>query len=224
MDFALLFLIINILFFGGIAYYFSVQRKQLQDAEEQALKRHMLEGDESQREKNEIQEEIAEAREKSEFIITESEKLAQELIVSLEEAVGRKEGKREDVFSPEIPIEEQLGFLKEKIKKEYVDKIRSLLKRLERFEMQKAMAIEKFAQEQEARADIILQKVRIEELEKMRVKIETYKNAEIALFDKKVKEVVNSAAMDILGHALTNQEQEELIINAVKKAREEKIL
>jgi hypothetical protein len=32
------------------------------------------------------------------------------------------------------------------------------------------------------------------------------------------------AAMDVLGHALTNQEQEELIIKALTKAREENIL
>lgn len=224
MNFALLFLIINIVFFGGIAYYFSVQRKQLQDEEEQAQKRHEYADISVERERKELEEELVEVREKGEFILDESEKLAQELIYSLDSALGSEGRKISDLYSKDRPIEEQLGFLREKIKHEYVDKIHSLLKRLEKFEMQKAVNVEKFASEQEERNDKNMQKVRMEELEKIHEKIENYKNAEIALFDKKVKVVIESAAMDVLGHALTNQEQEELIIKALTKAREENIL
>ncbi len=74
------------------------------------------------------------------------------------------------------------------------------------------------------RTDTNIQKVRQEELERMHKKIEDYKNAEIELFNEKVKKVVNEAAFDILGHSLTQLEQEELVMRAILKAREDNVL
>jgi hypothetical protein len=62
--------------------------------------------------------------------------------------------------------------------------------------------------------------MRVEELKRLRDRIERYKEEELSLFDKKVREVVDEAAIEVLGHQLTNQEHGELIAKALEKARE----
>lgn len=224
MNIVVVLFLVNLIFFGAVAYYLSIQRKQLQDQSKLEYERREHESDSLESKKEEYVREFDEIKDKAEFILSESEKLAQELIVELQQALGKNSETGESILPDNSHLEEQLGFLKEKIKKQYASRISHLVKQLENVQMREARKVEKFAQEQEATTDVNLQKIRVEELEKMHQRIENYKNGEIALFNDKVKKVVIDAAQDYLGHSLTIGEQEELVTKAVRKAREEHVL
>lgn len=221
MNFAFLFLIISLIFLGAVGYYFTVARKAINDekdkvVEEEKAHRELMEKDEER-----IKEELAEVHEKATLILSESEKIAQELINELENVLGKKESNVSVNLPEGSDFEIELGSLSDRLKNNYVNKIKHLLVSLEKFEIQKAHEVEKFAEEQQVSTDVNLQKKRIDELNKMHERIEKYKKEELLLFDQKVKEVVDQAAIEVLGHSLTNQEHGELIAKALEKAREE---
>lgn len=224
MNFIVLLFILNILFCGGAAYYFYAQKKQFEEEEKLTFKKQIYEDSEVEKEKKAIEKEFEKMKEKAAFILSESEKLAQELMKELQDALGRKSGEQPQLINENVNIEEQLGFLKEKIEKQYVDRIARLFKQLENLKTQEAIKVEKFAEEQEAITDVNIQKIRVEELEKIHQRIENYKNCEIDLFNEKVKKVVNQAAFDVLGHSLTSGESEELVARAIRKAREDHVI
>lgn len=224
MNIVVILFLVNLIFFGAVAYYLSIQRKQLQEQSELEFKRSEHESDALDNKKDEFEREFDEMKDKAEFILSESEKLAQDLMVELQNALGKKTETGQTVLPDNNHLEEQLGFLKEKIKKQYVNRISHLVTQLENVQIREAEKVEKFAQEQEATTDVNLQKHRMEELNKMHRRIESYKNGEIALFNEKVKKIVLDAAQDVLGHSLTMGEQEELVTRAVSRAREDHIL
>lgn len=221
MILSLLFLLITLLFFGATAYYFTVTRKEIKEEKEvenEAEKEHR---EEIARAEEKIKEELREVHEKATLILSEAEKIAQELINELESVLGKK-GHDVKVALPEgNSFEVELGSLSDRLKNNYVNKIKHLLVSVEKFEYQKAKEVEDFAEEQKISTDISMQKIREQQLQKMHERIEKYKEEELLLFDKKVREVIDQAAQDVLGHQLTNQEHGELIAKALEKARAE---
>jgi cbb3-type cytochrome oxidase subunit 3 len=215
MSLAALFLGICFIIFGLVAYYFNVQRRAVQDQERMNLE--LLEDD--QRERESLQEEKKEAEEKATFIVRESEEIANEIITELQNLIGITSGPEFSLPSGQN-FEAELVTIKAKIKDQYKSRIEEVLRRFEAYQMQKARNIESFAEHEQETTDINLQKIRMEMLEKTRKRMEDYKNQEIELFNQKVKKVVDEAAQDFFGRALTNSEHEELIIDAVRKARE----
>lgn len=220
MNFALLFLIISLIFLGVVGYYFMVARREIQEEKEKTLEEEKIHLGRIERDEEKIKDELSEVHEKATLILSEAEKIAQELISELEEVLGKR-GKEVNVDLPEgNNFEVELGSLSNRLKNNYVNKIKHLLASLEKFEVQKAKEVERLAEEQQVSTDINLQKMRIEELENIRTRIDRYKKEELSLLDKKVQEVVNEAAQTVLGHSLTNQEHNELISKALEKARE----
>jgi hypothetical protein len=159
------------------------------------------------------------AEEKATFIVRESEEIANEIITELQNLIGITSGPEFSLPSGQN-FEAELVTIKAKIKDQYKSRIEEVLRRFEAYQMQKARNIESFAEHEQETTDINLQKIRMEMLEKTRKRMEDYKNQEIELFNQKVKKVVDEAAQDFFGRALTNSEHEELIIDAVRKARE----
>ncbi len=221
MILSLLFLIIALVFFGAIAYYFTVTRKEIKAEKELDNEAEKLHREEMKQDEEKIKEEMREVREKATLILAESEKIAQELINELEGVLGKR-GKGVDVPLPEgNSFGVELGSLSDRLKNNYVSKIKHLLVSVEKFEYQKAKEVEEFAEEQKLSTDVSMQKMREQELQKMHERIEKYKEEELSLFDKKVRVVIDQAAQEVLGHQLTNQEHGELIAKALEKARAE---
>lgn len=221
MNFAVLIIIINLLFFAAVAFYYSNLKKQMQEEAKLNLEERKLHGEEMIYADEKLKEELAEVKKRANVILSESEKIAQELIYELESTLGKKSSRSALSLPGNENFEIELGNLSTKIKSQYINRIHSLLRSLERFEIQEAHKVEAFAEEQAVVTDKNLQILRVDELKKMHERIERYKEGEMALFDKKVREVIDLAAMDVLGHALTNQEQTELISKALEKARGE---
>lgn len=221
MDFAALFLIISLLFFAGVSYYFVVMKKGNDEEKEKFLEEKREHEQLMERDEARIRDELLEVHEKATLILNESEKIAQELIAELEEVLGKKKSDIHVDLPDGNDFEIELGSLSDRLKNNYVNKIKHLLSSLEKFELQKAREVQKFAEEQKATTDVNLQKMRMEELNKMHERIERYKEEELSLFDKKVNELVDEAAKEVLGHSLTSQEHTELIQLTLKKAKEE---
>lgn len=221
MNFAVVILIINLLFFVSVALYYSNLRKQMRDETSLDFEERKLHGEEMERAEKKLKEELEEVKKKANMILSESEKIAQDLIVELEKTLGRKSSDTTPVLPNNSNFEMELGNLSQKIKSQYLNRIHSLLRSFERFQIQEAHKVVEFAQEQIVATDVNLQKIRVEELEKMHERIERYKEAEIALFNGKVKDVIDEAAMEVLGHVLSAQEHEELIVKALEKAKSE---
>lgn len=216
MDFAVLFLIINLVIFAAVAWYFSAQRSQI--IKQQEMNVELVEVDAKTRE--EIQQAEKTADEHARFVLKESENLANGLIFDLEKAIGAPLDDPKFTLPRGVHMEADLVTMKDTVRKLYVEKIRQLLVGLQDFQISEAKKFEEFAEKEQEETDVNLQKMRIEMLEKTRLKLDEYKKEEIALFNAKVKKVVDEAAQDLLGHALTNEEHEELILQAVKAARE----
>jgi hypothetical protein len=66
--------------------------------------------------------------------------------------------------------------------------------------------------------------MRINELDRVQQRITKYKEEELALFNRKVKDIIESAAQEVLGQALSSHEQEILISKALDKARQEGVI
>lgn len=221
MNFALLFLIISLIFFGAVGYYFMVTRKELMDEKEKILEEEKVHERIMEKDEEKIKDELLQVHEKATMILKQSQKIAQEIINDLEKALG-KNGKDISVKLPEgNNFELELGSLSDRLKNNYVNRIKGLLLSLEKFEYQKAKEVEEFASAQQVTTDINLQKKRVVELEKMHERIEKYKEEELSLFDEKVEKVIDEAAKEVLGKILTSDDQTELIAKALEKARED---
>lgn len=221
MNYYLLFLIFSIAFASVVGWYFSRARKEIDEEKKLVLEEEKVHQEVMRQDEQRIKDELAEVHEKATIILSEAEKIAQDLINELEDVLGKK-AKDVNVPLPQVSnFEAELGSLSDRLKNNYVNKIKHLLASVEKFEYQKAKEVEKFAEEQKVTTDQNLQKMRLEALEKMHQRIERYKEEELSLFDKKVREVVDQAAMEVLGHQLTNQEHAELIQKALEKARKE---
>lgn len=218
-----LFLVFNLVFFAAVAYYFLKLKSGLSDERRLELEEEKVHEDEVMHDESRIQGELDNAHKRSLAILSESEKIANELILELEKVIGRKDT---DIsyIRPGENFEIELGRLSEKIHSHYIERIKKLLKSVENFEIDQAQKVLSYSEEQQAITDKNLQQMRLEELEKIHQRIERYKEEELSLFDKKVKAVIDKAAVEVLGKALTSQEQESLIEEALEKAKKEGII
>lgn len=223
MNYSLIFLLIALTFLGIVGLYFSYSRKRMEE-KRQALEEEKFHHEVIEQEEQRVKDELSEVHEKANMILSEAEKIATELINELEDALGKK-GEEVNVDLPnDSNFEIELGSLSDRLKNNYVNRIKHLLVSVEKFEYQKAKEVEEFAEEQQVTTDKNLQKLRAEALQKMHERIERYKEEELSLFDRKVEEVVNEAAKEVLGHSLTNQEHQEIIKKAIERARAEKVI
>ena len=221
MNFAVLFLVINFLFFVAVAYYFLVMRRQMAEEKKEESKEREFQADKIEAAEHELKEELQDVRERANKILEESENIAKELIGELEKTLGKKHSSISVDLPSDDNFEVELGSLSNKLKSHYVVRIKNLLTSLEKYELQEAKKVEEFAREQQDLPSESLQSMRVAQLQKMHEKIERYKEEELRLFDKKVKDVIDMAAKEVIGHALTNDEQEEAIMSALRKAKEQ---
>lgn len=221
MNLPVILVVLNLILFTGIAFYFAVQKKQLQEDQELWLSKRKVLDDELEAERETVAINAIDAKSRSEFIITESESIANEVIEYLQNALGQEGDQKGIILPGSENYEYKLDQLRQAIKKQYSDRVKKLLAQLERFEVDQAQKFQQFAESQEALTDQNLQAKRVEMLQKMEARLATYKNEEVALFQEKVQKIVNEAAIDVLGHALTETEHEELILSAIKKAKME---
>ena len=219
MNFAILFLIINLLFFGAVAYYFLIVKKQMQEEKEVEFEHIRVDEQRLEKAENALKEELIEVRSRANSILEESENIAKELIIELENVLGRKHTDTTVDLPAGSDFEFELGNLSNKIKSHYVMRIKNLLTSLEKYELSEAQKVLKFADQQEESTDRNIQKIRVEQLSKLQQRLDKYKEEELSLFDKKVEVVVDQAAAEVIGHLLTNQEHKEAILKALEKAK-----
>ncbi len=224
MNFALLFLIITLIFFGAVAYYFTVVRRETKEEHRIELEEEKLHEEEIRRDESRIKEELNDAHRRATAILSQSEKIAHELIAELEAVLGKKSAQTSLGVGKEMDFEIELGQLSERIKVSYVDRIKGLLESLEKFQVDQAQKFQTFAEEQQVTTDKNLQAMRVEALNKVHQRIEKYKEEELALFNGKVKAVIDKAAMEVIGQALTSEEQDMLITKALEKAKQEGVI
>lgn len=171
-----------------------------------------------------VKEELADAHRRATAILAQSEKIAHDLIFELEQVLGKKGIDTTLAIQPATDFEIELGTLSEKIKVQYVSRIKGLLESLDKFQVDQAQKLQAFAEEQQVTTDKNLQQMRVNELDRVQQKITKYKEEELALFNRKVKDIIESAAQEVLGQALSSHEQEMLISKALDKARQEGVI
>ena len=171
-----------------------------------------------------VKEELADAHRRATAILAQSEKIAHDLIFELEQVLGKKGIDTTLAIQPATDFEIELGTLSEKIKVQYVSRIKGLLESLDKFQVDQAQKLQAFAEEQQVTTDKNLQQMRINELDRVQQRITKYKEEELALFNRKVKDIIESAAQEVLGQALSSHEQEILISKALDKARQERVI
>lgn len=224
MNFAILFFVLSLIFFGAVAYYFTVIRREEREDRKQALQSEKLHEEEVERDDRRIKEELNDAHEKANAILDQSQKIAHELILELEQVLGKKSNIEPINIDSENNFEIELGALSQRLKTGYVDRIKNLLESLEKFKVSQAQKFQALAEDQEATTDKNLQALRVEELDKMHERIERYKEEELKLFNSKVKEVIDRASKEVLGEALSSSEQDKLITKALEKAKQEGVI
>jgi hypothetical protein len=224
MEFGVVFFIFNVLLFGAVTYYFYHVRKQ-QLVEDSLLveKRKMLRN-EIESDRSDIDKQLVDAKKRTEYILSESQTLAREIIEQLQRALSTTSILGEPIKIDIETFEQKLPQIEEQIKSQYVARIHKTMERLEMYEVSQAHKVESLAQEQQDLSHVQMQQMKIHMLEKMKKEIEEYKKSEIELLNEKIKKIVAQAAIDVFGHALTQQEHEELVNEAIKKALEKNIL
>jgi hypothetical protein len=224
MNFALLFLIVSLIFAGAVAYYFSVVRREVREEHKLEIEEKKMHEEEITKDEARVKEELADAHRRATAILAQSEKIAHDLIFELEQVLGKKGIDTTLAIQPATDFEIELGTLSEKIKVQYVSRIKGLLESLDKFQVDQAQKLQAFAEEQQVTTDKNLQQMRINELDRVQQKITKYKEEELALFNRKVKDIIESAAQEVLGQALSSHEQEILISKALDKARQEGVI
>jgi hypothetical protein len=224
MNFALLFLIVSLIFAGAVAYYFSVVRREVREEHKLEIEEKKMHEEEITKDEARVKEELADAHRRATAILAQSEKIAHDLIFELEQVLGKKGIDTTLAIQPATDFEIELGTLSEKIKVQYVSRIKGLLESLDKFQVDQAQKLQAFAEEQQVTTDKNLQQMRINELDRVQQRITKYKEEELALFNRKVKDIIESAAQEVLGQALSSHEQEMLISKALDKARQEGVI
>lgn len=224
MNFALLFLIVSLIFAGAVAYYFSVVRREVREEHKLEIEEKKMHEEEITKDEARVKEELADAHRRATAILAQSEKIAHDLIFELEQVLGKKGIDTTLAIQPTTDFEIELGTLSEKIKVQYVSRIKGLLESLDKFQVDQAQKLQAFAEEQQVTTDKNLQQMRINELDRVQQRITKYKEEELALFNRKVKDIIESAAQEVLGQALSSHEQEILISKALDKARQEGVI
>ncbi len=224
MNFALLFLIVSLIFAGAVAYYFSVVRREVREEHKLEIEEKKMHEEEITKDEARVKEELADAHRRATAILAQSEKIAHDLIFELEQVLGKKGIDTTLAIQPATDFEIELGTLSEKIKVQYVSRIKGLLESLDKFQVDQAQKLQAFAEEQQVTTDKNLQQMRVNELDRVQQKITKYKEEELALFNRKVKDIIESAAQEVLGQALSSHEQEMLISKALDKARQEGVI
>lgn len=224
MNFALLFLIVSLIFAGAVAYYFSVVRREVREEHKLEIEEKKMHEEEITKDEARVKEELADAHRRATAILAQSEKIAHDLIFELEQVLGKKGIDTTLAIQPATDFEIELGTLSEKIKVQYVSRIKGLLESLDKFQVDQAQKLQAFAEEQQVTTDRNLQQMRINELDRVQQRITKYKEEELALFNRKVKDIIESAAQEVLGQALSSHEQEILISKALDKARQEGVI
>jgi hypothetical protein len=224
MNFALLFLIVSLIFAGAVAYYFSVVRREVREEHKLEIEEKKMHEEEITKDEARVKEELADAHRRATAILAQSEKIAHDLIFELEQVLGKKGIDTTLAIQPATDFEIELGTLSEKIKVQYVSRIKGLLESLDKFQVDQAQKLQAFAEEQQVTTDKNLQQMRINELDRVQQRITKYKEEELALFNRKVKDIIESAAQEVLGQALSSHEQEILISKALDKARQEGVI
>ena len=224
MNFALLFLIVSLIFAGAGAYYFSVVRREVREEHKLEIEEKKMHEEEITKDEARVKEELADAHRRATAILAQSEKIAHDLIFELEQVLGKKGIDTTLAIQPATDFEIELGTLSEKIKVQYVSRIKGLLESLDKFQVDQAQKLQAFAEEQQVTTDKNLQQMRVNELDRVQQKITKYKEEELALFNRKVKDIIESAAQEVLGQALSSHEQEMLISKALDKARQEGVI
>ena len=219
-----LIVVISPLIFAVIAWYFLKSKKQLQEEEKLEISRIRLHDQKIAEEELWIKNELEENRLHGEMIVKLSEKIAQDLIIELKTALGAKGESLESVVPTGENFETNLTEVSAKIKSSYLSKIVEIMAGLKSFEYQKAHNIVSFQNDEIDKTEQSLKEIRAEELKSLRERMDRYKSDEIKLFEQKVKAVLDAAVKDVLGEALTTSEQEELIIKALEKAKENNAL
>jgi hypothetical protein len=166
-----------------------------------------------------IEKEEREAQERAITILKESEMIAQDLILELKNALGEDTQEFESILPEGRDFEKELDVVKQRIKEDYVKRIKHLVVTIDNRARMEALKIDNLAEEQDLQMSENMQKVREEMLAKTREEIESYKKEEEKLFLEKTKKVIEEAAQEVLGQALSSTEQETMIIKALDRAR-----
>ncbi len=224
MNLALLFLIVSIIFAAAVAYYFSVVRREVREEHKLEIEEKKMHEEEIEKDEERVKEELADAHKRATSILAQSEKIAHDLIYELEEVLGKKGIDTTLAIQPATDFEIELGSLSEKIKVQYVARIKGLLESLDKFQVDQAQKMQAFAEEQQVTTDKNLQQMRVNELDKVEQRIAKYKEEELILFNRKVKDMIEKAAQEVLGQALSSREQEQLITKALEKAKQEGVI
>jgi hypothetical protein len=216
--------VLSPLLFAGIAWYFIKSRKQLEEEEKLEMQRMQLHDKEIAQDEAMIDKTLEDSKIRGEMIVKLSEKIAQDLILELERILDAKKDSFKTVVPDDEKFELQLTSIFTSIKSQYLERVMQIMKGLKDFEHLKAHNVVAFAEAQYDKTEKSLMQVREEELNALKDKMDRYKSEEINLFNQKVKAVLDAAVKDVLGHALSSTEQEELIIKALENARKNNAL
>lgn len=220
----ILIIVISPLLFAGVAWFFMKSREELDAKERLEMSRVQMYNQRISQDEVKIKNMLEDSRLRGQNIIKLSEKIAQELIFELENALKIDHEKLVSVVPQGESFELKLQAMSGILKSEYVKKILKIVEDLEEYEKKKAIEIEKFTNEQLVKATQNLQQARADELLALQEKLTKYKQEEIALFDRKVDEIVKSASLEVLGKELTVEDHEGLIQRALEKAKIENAL
>jgi plasmid maintenance system antidote protein VapI len=116
MNFALLFLIVSLIFAGAVAYYFSVVRREVREEHKLEIEEKKMHEEEITKDEARVKEELADAHRRATAILAQSEKIAHDLIFELEQVLGKKGIDTTLAIQPATDFEIELGTLSEKNK------------------------------------------------------------------------------------------------------------
>lgn len=219
MNLEIIILVMSPILFGGITWYFLKSRNELHEKERLEMARVMMHNQKIAQEEVKIKNMLEESRLRGQTIIKLSEKLAQELILELETALGIKRDKFTTIIPQGDSFEAKLQSMSGALKSEYVKRILEIVNNLGNYEQSKAHVIDEFGENQLVKNAESMQKIRSDELVSLQSKLNRYKQEEMALFNRKVEAVVNEAAKEVLGTVLSLEEHERMVIKALEKAK-----
>ena len=137
--------------------------------------------------------------------------------INTEKKIEKAEKKAEKILDKALDKGEELIFDAQKYSHTLSSQVEALMKKLE------ASYLAVFEKELQKNLGELTQKLEREQLSTISTELKAYKETQMKHIDALVLEKVNQMAREVLGRSLLDREHEELVVAALKKAREQHV-
>lgn len=213
--------LVLIVFTIAYLYYLYTKEREFQSKEQEVNQNTSKIIEEAQSKANEI---VQRAVEKAQNTIEQTEYLRADLVKNLEANLNQLASRTLQLFKANSQnVDQEYKSLFENTKQEYVTKINNTLKSLEQIAGSELDEFSKNLKKETLDSQVFIGARINEEFEKKQKEIEEYKSQRLKAIDENINKIIAKVAQNVLGRAIPLEEHEQLVLDALEKAKKEEV-